>query len=448
MGHSEGVNAPRVVRVCAMYLAVVAVVLSAAGCSRSGQDSTTNASRPDSSVPGPDAANPDADATAPDSTEPVTGHGDRVELVRVASGLEEPTDVIGFPGIAGALLVAEKAGVVRLLVPAPQDPPMMTLVEEPVLDLRDEVGDADSELGLLGLAIDDTASRLFVSYTATPPLESRVEEYSLNRGDATGDDRRDDRADLTGDTVAAGAVPVRRLLTVAQPQRNHNGGDLEFGPDGMLYLGLGDGGGAGDPRGHAQDPDSYLGKLLRLDPDGEDHNGSRQTASDVEIWASGLRNPWRFTFDDASGDLWIADVGQNRWEEVNRLSGPRPRRGANFGWNVLEGTEVYEGGPGGNTAAGATFVDPVHTYGRENGCSITGGVVVRSSDLPSLDGAYLFADFCTEGLSALVEDSGSYTARRLDVPLRSATAFGTDDDGAVHIVTIDGDVFRLRSPLP
>jgi glucose/arabinose dehydrogenase len=227
------------------------------------------------------------------------------------------------------------------------------------------------------------------------------------------------------------------VLTIDQPETtNHKGGDLQLGPDGYLYAGFGDGGGEGDPDQTAQDPKTLLGKLVRVPTEAHGR---------PEIWLSGLRNPWRFTFDPANGDLWIGDVGQNEIEEIDRL--PAGVHGQNLGWSGLEGTTRYKSG----RVEGQT-VPPVFEYSHSSGgCAVTGGVVYRGKRIAALDGAYLFADLCKPGLHALVATSprdgiGTVTDERvLDgaTKVSQTIAFGTDADGEVYLLSLDGPIRRL-----
>jgi glucose/arabinose dehydrogenase len=239
----------------------------------------------------------------------------------------------------------------------------------------------------------------------------------------------------------------RELLFVDQPYANHNGGDLVFGPDGYLYVGLGDGGSAGDPQGHAQSLESLLGKMLRIDPRPDrdraysippdnpfvDRDGAR-----AEIWAYGLRNPWRYSFDRATGDLWIGDVGQNAWEEIDRLPAGTPP-GANLGWNLVEGSRRFTGDPPNGAVA------PVYEYPHASGaCTVIGGVVYRGDEIPDLVGAYLFADLCLGELEAIRLGSGEHVDHAVLGPtVPNVGSFGEDAEGDVYALSLAGGVYRL-----
>ena len=251
------------------------------------------------------------------------------------------------------------------------------------------------------------------------------------------------------------AASRRQVLTQSQPQSNHNGGELTFGPDGLLYLGLGDGGGAGDsggghaPGGNGQSLGTLLGKILRIDPTPSGNRGYTvppdnpfvgRAGARPEIWSYGLRNPWRFSFDQATGDIWIGDVGQNAWEEVDmQAQSAGGGKGVNFGWNVFEGTHAYRDGD----APGA--VPPVFEYSHDGGnCSVTGGYVYRGEKIPAMQGVYLFADYCAGDLRALVASGGKVVQERiLPVSSPAISSFGQDAAGELYVLSDDGNVYRV-----
>ena len=230
---------------------------------------------------------------------------------------------------------------------------------------------------------------------------------------------------------------------MGQPFSNHNGGDVHIGPDGFLWWSLGDGGSRGDPRGNGQNTDTLLGSILRIDPTAGNPYGVPGDnplvgrAGRDEIFAYGLRNPWRFSFDRATGDLWIADVGQNRWEEINRLAAPGRGRGANLGWNAREGTHSYDGGgiPTGH-------VGPIHEYSHDRGCSVTGGYVYRGGRIPGLSGTYVYGDYCTAELWGLRTD-GDRGSLDVSVPAGTLVSFAEDNAGELYVLSFDGWVSRL-----
>ena len=298
------------------------------------------------------------------------------------------------------------------------------------LDIRDRVRDRGEEEGLLGLAFDpdyESNGFLYVYYTADGPRRSVISRFSVDPGDGT--------ADPGTETL---------VLEVEQPYANHNGGQIVLGPDDFLYVGLGDGGSAGDPKGNGQNPATLLGAILRLDVSSLDSTGTYSIPPDnpfvgvqdarPEIWAYGLRNPWRFTFDSETGDLWAADVGQNKMEEVDLI-----RPGLNYGWNIMEGDECY---PRSCDTRGLEL--PIAVYGRDGGCSITGGYVYRGSRIPSLYGAYVYGDFCSGKIWAFRYDGSRVTESILlaDTKIR-ISSFAEDTDGELYILDLDGEIYRF-----
>lgn len=330
-----------------------------------------------------------------------------VRLELVAGGLESPVDLGAAPGDAHRLYVAEQTGRIRVLRDGHAE-------REPFLDLRDEVL-AGGEQGLLGFAFHpayERNRRFYVHYTDRAG-DTRVVEYRSN-----------------GDRALPGTRRV--VLAVEQPYENHNGGQIAFGRDGRLYVGLGDGGSAFDPGDRAQDLSSFLGKLLRLDVD---RAGRRP-----EIVAYGLRNPWRFSFDD-EGNLFVADVGQDRWEEVNVVPAGE-RRLLNFGWDVFEGREWIAYRPPKGTGRLAW---PIAVHENEGECSsLTGGRVYGGRELPSLRGRYVYGDYCLGAVRSLRWRGGeSAEVRREPVTLPSVTAFGEGPDGELYLASHRGTIHRL-----
>jgi glucose/arabinose dehydrogenase len=335
------------------------------------------------------------------------------EWQEIVNGLQRPVDLQ--PDGSGRLFVVEKAGRIRMIE---ND----QLVEAPFLDITDRVGSSGNEQGLLGLAFHpqyQQNGRFFVNYT-----------------DLNGDTVLA-RFQVSSDSTVADPGSEVKLLGVDQPYANHNGGVLAFGPDGYLYAGLGDGGSQGDPNGNAQNTGVLLGKILRLDVDSaEPYAIPADNPFGNEIWAFGLRNPWRFSFDKATGDFYIADVGGSQWEEVDFLPAGSPG-GTNFGWDHREGAHEFEGGgPEG-------MVDPVAEYShQEGGCSITGGYVYRGA-MPEWNGIFLYADYCTGFVWGLFKAPGGWQNQRLydlDVPI---TSFGQDPAGELYLVSDNGGIFRL-----
>jgi glucose/arabinose dehydrogenase len=299
---------------------------------------------------------------------------------------------------------------------------------EEILDISGDVS-AGGERGLLGIAFSPDGEFLYVNYTDLNG-DTRVEEFPFRNG----------RADRGG---------RRAVLSVDQPFSNHNGGNLFFGPDGFLYIGLGDGGSQGDPHGNGQNLGALLAKMLRIDPRRqgdapygipEDNPFVGRRGARGEVWAYGLRNPWRYSFDRETGDLWIADVGGNEREEVD-LEPAGSDGGRNYGWNLMEGTVRHtENLPDG-------LVRPVFEYTTHEGgtCAITGGYVYRGSAIPGLVGAYLYSDFCVGEIRALRLEGR--TVRReasLGIGADSLASFGEDQNGELYVLSLAGEVFRIE----
>ena len=309
------------------------------------------------------------------------------------------------------------------------------------LDISARVNDSGEEEGLLGLAFDPDYAlngRFYVYYSASAPRRSVISRFSTSRGDPN-------KADPDSEHL---------ILEVPQPYSNHNGGHLVFGPDGYLYVGLGDGGKAGDPHGNAQNTSTLLGSILRIDVDSIETGGAYSVPPDnpfvgvdggvrEEIWAYGLRNPWRFSFNRITGEFWAADVGQDEYEEVDIIE-----PGLNYGWNIMEGAHCFRP-PSGCDREGLEM--PVIEYGREGGCSVTGGYVYRGSRLPSLYGAYVYGDFCSGKIWALRHDGTQITEHLelVDSDL-NISSFGEDRNGEIYILSFDKKIYRLvpRSKKP
>ena len=339
-----------------------------------------------------------------------------VALERVAT-LDAPIALAVRPG-GSDLFVAERAGRVVVVDPVSGE------VSGPVVDLSADVS-TDGERGLLGITFTADGSELVLSWTdrdGASVIEARP----------------------VGTDGAIGAP--RRLLRVEQPASNHNGGHVAIGPDGLLYIGLGDGGSAGDPWGNGQDPSTLLGTVLRIDPAGDPYavpadNPFVDGGGAPEVWLYGVRNPWRFSFDRATGDLWLADVGQGEIEEVDLLPAAEGGgRGANLGWAEMEGSQPFEGGE-----EPAGHVPPVFEYTHDEGCSITGGIVYRGAAIPALVGSYLFTDYCESELRALQVRDGEVVERRLGVTPEDegVVSFGEGADGELYVLSINGGLWRL-----
>ena len=302
---------------------------------------------------------------------------------------------------------------------------------ETFLDIRSRVSDRGNEEGLLGLAFDpdyQDNGYFYVYYSAASPRRSVIARYQVS-----------------ADTREVDPSTEKIIMEIGQPFSNHNGGHITFGPDGYLYVGLGDGGSGGDPRGHGQNLRTLLGTIIRIDVSTLDETGSYAVSSDnpsvgvegarPEIWAYGLRNPWRFSFDRETGELWAGDVGQNKLEEINIVT-----KGGNYGWNIMEGTSCFRD----NSCDSDELVPPVAEYGRDGGCSVTGGYVYRENRIPSLVGAYLYGDFCTGKIWALRYDGSRVTenAQIADTDLQ-ISSFAEGPDGEVYILSFTGEIARL-----
>jgi glucose/arabinose dehydrogenase len=327
------------------------------------------------------------------------------------------------PGDA-RLFIVEKTGTVRILREA-------GLVGQPFLDISALVS-GGNEQGLLSIAFHpdfEQTGRFFVYYTDASG-DTRVVGYTTS-----------------GDPDRADPASARAILEVDQPRGNHNGGHILFGPDRLLYIGLGDGGGAGDPYDTGQDRSSLLGTILRVDVDGgspysipADNPYAGHATFRPEIWAWGLRNPWRLDIDATDGLLYVADVGQNRVEEVNVA--PLSAGGLNYGWNIAEGSECFGAGSCDTTG----LQPPAVEYRHDEGCSVTGGVVYRGDAIPGLRGHYLYSDYCSDWIRSFRWVSGSVSdATQWGATAARVTSYGRDGFGEVYLATDGGSVHRIEA---
>jgi glucose/arabinose dehydrogenase len=342
----------------------------------------------------------------------------RVKLTSIAE-LDQPLAMAVRKG-DGGLYVAEKTGHVRVIRDG-------KLASGDVLDISAQVS-TSSEQGLLGLAFSPDGTMMYVNFTNTAG-DTVVREYVFAGGQAE-------------------PTSARQVLFVDQPFANHNGGNLVFGPDGYLYIGLGDGGSAGDPMGNGQNLDVLLGKMLRIDPRASGTDAYRIPPDNPfvgrsgrdEIWAYGLRNPWRYSFDRATGDLWTGDVGQNAWEEIDFQRGSS-KGGDNYGWNRMEGSHNYNGTEPANHHA------PIYEYSSGSGteeCAVTAGYVYRGSRITNLRGAFVFADFCVGSLRAFIQKNGRATEHRyLGEQIGNLSSFGEDHRGELYAMSLSGGVYRI-----
>jgi glucose/arabinose dehydrogenase len=405
-------------------------LLVAAACSQPNKDRREGGGEtpptPDRAAPAPaDAAEaptpaPPAEPPAGDATlgKPPAELAAALALREVSDDFVRPVALEVAPGDAtGTLYVVEQSGRIWTLDAAGKKS------AKPVYDNRRAITRGGNEQGLLGLAFHPkfaTNNKLYVNFTDTDGA-TNVVEYRMSGG----------KVDMsTG----------RTLLEVRQPFSNHNAGDLEFGPDGKLWIGLGDGGAGGDPMGAGQSDSNKLGKMLRMDVDAAEPK--------AEIAIKGVRNPWRYHFDPRAGDLYIADVGQNKWEEVDVI--PRGRwDGVNLGWNIMEATHCFKPSSG-CKRDGLTL--PVVEYSHDEGCSITGGEVYRGKAIPALDGVYFYADYCEPGIirsfrwtaSTGVRDHWDWTDALVDdAGVKEISSFGHDANGELYLVSLRGAIYKL-----
>ncbi|MGW6304427.1 PQQ-dependent sugar dehydrogenase [Streptomyces niveus] len=325
--------------------------------------------------------------------------------------------IAGAAGPDDTVWIAERAGTVRVLTDQG--------LGQPVLDISDETT-TTGERGLLGVAFAPDLAHFYISYTNLEGT-STIDEFAVQDGALQPDTRR-------------------TVLTQTQPYENHNGGDIKFGPDGYLYIALGDGGAGGDPHGNGQKLDTLLGKILRIDPAGaepyaipSDNPFVDDPNAKDEIWSYGLRNPWRFSFDSGTGDLLIGDVGQSDWEEID-WSPASSEGGENYGWASMEGTHPFRGG-----TEPANHVPPVFEYDRNGlGCSVTGGYVYRGDAIPDLQGQYVYSDYCDGTLRTLKIENGAVTGQGdLAVNGGEVISFVQGGDGELYALGLGGSISRI-----
>lgn len=394
--------------------------LLVAGCAAAEPARILLQSRLSQPTPAPSGETP---ATAPTAL--------TLGVEEVVTGLATPVFVTHAGDESGRLFIIEKGGTIRIW----RDD---ALLDTPFLDITDRVNSSGNEQGLLGLAF--------------PPGYSTLGYFFVNYTDSNGDTVVARFATLADAPDQADATSEQILLQIDQPAGNHNGGMIAFGPDGYLYIGMGDGGGAGDRYENGQNPDALLGKMLRIDvttdpsqpytiPADNPWVTTDWNGVDVrdEIWAVGLRNPWRFSFDRTTGDLWIGDVGQNQYEEIN-FTAAGSGSGLNYGWPIMEASDCYRE----SNCSTEGLVLPVAEYSHAGHCSVTGGYVYRGQAFPTLQGIYLYGDYCSGALWALAPDGdGGWSnaeVLRSDVRLSS---FGEDEAGELYLVDMGGRLLRL-----
>lgn len=409
----------RTVHAIVALLLLAGISMPVAACRDGGGDGS--AATPARTPPPPTATGASTTTPGATSTEPPTSATPIAGAYAVAPALpqfnfERMVGLLPVPGSDDAVVLTQ-AGVAYVASLSDE-----TAAPRVYLDLSDELIDNPrNEEGLLGLTFDPdyiTSGRVFVHYTAGDPRRSVFARYDASDG-------------------VADESSARVILEVPQPFANHNGGAMLFGPDGYMYIALGDGGSGGDAQGNGQNTGTLLGKILRIDVAGDtytvpDDNPFANGGGLGEIWAYGLRNPWRITFDRETGDLWAGDVGQNRWEEVDRVV-----RGGNYGWNVMEGRECFRA----ETCDASTFIGPRAVYGRGHGCSVTGGYVYRGNAIPELRGWYVYGDFCTGKIWAVNTRDESEPVLLVDSgkPISSFAEI----DGELYLVTFEQAIFRL-----
>ncbi len=399
--------------VVSLILLVAAVVVFADPFGEDDPQKRTSDAAPsfDDGAGDEDAADGGNGSSGPPDDETPTGSDPSITLEPVAE--IGPVSAMVDPPGDGPVLLSSLDGLVR-------EVDLDTGEAEIVLDLSENVT-FEGERGLLGMAADPDFERLYVNYTDTSG-DTDVRSWPLVDGRPDG-----------------GPDDGLLHLEIGQPYSNHNGGHLVFGPDGLLWIGTGDGGSSGDPLEAAQDPSVLLGKMLRVAPDPEGGVLAPDSNPDwdgrPEVWGIGLRNPWRYSFDRATGELWVADVGQNEVEEVTVVSRDEPM--PNFGWDDVEGDQPFEGSPD------PAFLDPVVTYGHDDGaCSITGGFVYRGEQVESLQGWYLFGDFCGGWIRAVPADEPTSEPVELVSDAGGAITFLEDEDGELLFATQTG-LFRV-----
>ena len=357
---------------------------------------------------------------------PPSGNPPAVTLTTVVSGLDTPVDLQTPDDGSGRMFVVEQSGIIRIIA-------NNALVTTPFLDISSKVTFNHSEMGLLGVAFHPSFKqnpKFYLNYVHTTggQIQSFIVEYSVSASDPN----------------QADAASERILITVDQPFDNHKAGQLAFGNDGFLYFALGDGGSGGDPLGNGQNLDTLLGKMLRIDVD---HTSSGKnyaippdnpfvgTSHMPEIWAYGLRNPWRFSFERSSGRLFCADVGQSSYEEIDLL-----QKGGNFGWNVMEGMHCYNA----SSCDMSGKILPIAEYDHSEGVAVIGGYVYTGSAISGLAGSYVFGDYGSGTIWTLQESPpGTWTRTEMLSTGRSLSSFGQDAAGELYVLDLAGSVLKL-----
>lgn len=345
------------------------------------------------------------------------------------SGLKQPTDITHAGDSSNRLFIAEQRG--RILIAKGN-----RINSRPFLDISNRIS-CCGERGLLGVAF--------------PPGFAAKKYFYVNYTDRSGDTVIA-RYRVVSDPEMADPGSEEIILTIKQPYANHNGGQLAFGPDGYLYIGMGDGGSAGDPQNHAQNSSSLLGKMLRIDVESggkpyavpADNPYLNNKAFRPEIWATGLRNPWRFSFDRKTGDLYIADVGQNRYEEIH-FEPKGTRGGINYGWNIMEGLHCYKS----ETCDRKGLTLPIAEYDHDKGCSVTGGKIYRGKMFPKMHGIYFYGDYCSGRIWGLRQSDTGWSQKELTDSGLSISTFGEDEAGEVYVADYGkGNIYKIEIKAP
>ena len=364
----------------------------------------------------------------------------RMTSRRLVDSLERPVDIANAGDGSGRIFVVEKAGRIRIIADG-------KLLPRPFLDITDRVNASGNEQGLLGLSFHPQFKDngfFFVNYST-----------SQTRGGLKSGDTVVSRFTIGSRTDQGDPASEKSILSISQPYANHNGGNLAFGPDGYLWIGTGDGGSGGDPQGNGQKLNTLLAKFLRIDVDRTanglpyaippDNPFVGRTDARPEIWSYGWRNPWRYAFDQRTGDLWVGDVGQNAWEEVDVELRGSPG-GLNYGWNTMEGTHCFRPAQNCDTAG---LVLPVAEYNHSTGVSITGGEVYRGKAFPALDGLYFYADYGSKRLWAIGRApagagvAGGWRNAQVATLIGNPTTFGLDEDGEIYVAFDNGAIHAL-----
>ena len=401
-------------RVLALIVATFALVAVACG---GGSSTKTSTSPPASATKPPSSST--ASSAAPTTVAPPKENGYAANPALPLLNFSQMLGLVTIPGDEDHGLLLTKDGTIRRISFVDDNEAPTTF-----MDVTDRIiKNPGQEEGLLGIAFAPdykTSHRFYLYYSAGNPRRAIISRFTAsgNSGDPSSE---------------------KQMLSIDEPYANHNGGALAFGPDGDLYIGVGDGGSEGDPKNYGQDKDVLLAKILRLDVSGDDaaipaDNPFASGGGRPETYAYGLRNPWRINFDPKTGALWAGDVGQDKWEEVDRIE-----RGGNYGWSIMEASHCYKPSSGCDTSG---LTQPRGEYGHDLGCSVTGGYVYRGTQMPELVGWFVYGDYCSGRVWAVNTEGGAPPVLLVDTNL-SITSFGQDKDGEIYIVGFNKQVAKL-----